>query len=185
MGGRHHRHGVSQRRWQGRRLGHRRRHRQTRQTRNRPPQRQEGNARRHWTRQDDGLHPRSPGSFAQLIRRWNQRCLYSRDKHPKFNQKHHKKSRRKKKTTYPQINISNLPTFPRTKKTIEETLNNNIKRTTTNKPNVFLGWLRHLLYSCSFFLKFHSKTTTTKNRDLESFLSQLFSQFSSMKLKQV
>merc|ERR1712142_286265 len=34
------------------------------------------------------------------------------------------------------------------------------------------------------FLKFHSKTTTTKNRDLESFLSQLFSQFSSMKLKQ-
>merc|ERR1712002_1364984 len=113
MGGRHHRHGVSQRRWQGRRLGHRRRHRQTRQTRNRPPQRQEGNARRHWTRQDDGLHPRSPGSFAQLIRRWNQRCLYSRDKHPKFNQKHHKKSRRKKKTTYPQINISNLPTFPR------------------------------------------------------------------------
>merc|ERR1712029_968364 len=108
--------------------------------RNRSPQRQEGNARRHRTppkekisarpfvrirrhrmigviaRPDDGLHPRSPGSFAQLIRRWNQRCLNSRDKHPKFNQKQQKKSRRKrKKRTYPQIKkqhlrFTNIPT---------------------------------------------------------------------------
>merc|ERR1712002_1097474 len=168
MGGRHHRHGVSQRRWQGRRLGHRRRHRQTRQTRNRPPQRHEGNARRHWTRQDDGLHPRSPGSFAQLIRRWNQRCLYSRDKHPKFNQKHHKKSRRKKKQ---HIKFTNIPTDEKNNRRNpkQQHQKNNNKQT----KRIF-GLVASSFILLFLFLKFHSKTTTTKNRDLESFLSQLF-----------
>jgi len=90
-------------------------------------------------RPDDGLHPRSPGSFAQLIRRWNQRCLNYRDNHPKFNQKQQKKSRRKRKKHIlkKKNNISDLPTFPRTKKIniSEETLKNKRTSSTTNQPN--------------------------------------------------
>merc|ERR1712115_629001 len=129
-------------------------------TRNRSPQRQEGNARRHWTppkekisarpfvrirrhrmigviaRPDDGLHPRSPGSFAQLIRRWNQRCLNSRDKHPKFNQKEQKK----RKKTYPQIKKTTSQIYQHShgrKKSKAQKKPSKTKRTTstTNQPN--------------------------------------------------
>jgi len=142
-------------------------------------------------RPDDGLHPRSPGSFAQRIRRWNQLCLNSRDKHPKFNQKQQKKSRRRKKnniSSNQQKNISNLPTFPRTKKIniSEEKKKRNPQRHQKNnnkQTKRIIG-----LVASSFILLFlywntTLSKTTTKNRDLESFLSQLFSQFSSLKLR--
>merc|ERR1711970_1625834 len=47
---------------------HHGRHRQARQSRNRPPQRQEGDARRHRKRPKDGLDSRSLGHFAGLRR---------------------------------------------------------------------------------------------------------------------
>merc|ERR1712200_67953 len=147
--------------------------------------RQEGGARRHRTRPDDGLHPRSPGSFAQLIRRWNQRCLNSRDKHPKFNQKKQKKSRRKRK---------NISSNKKTTSQIYQHSHGRKKSTSQKKPSKTNEQHQQqinqthnragcvIFYTLVPFLKFHSKTTTT-NRDLESTLSQLFSHFSSLKLR--
>jgi len=136
-------------------------------------------------RQDDGLHPRSPGSFAQLIRRWNQRCLNYRDNHPKFNQKQQKKSRRKrkkhilkKKTTsqiYQHSHGRKKSTSQKKPSKTKEQHQQQINQTHNRAGCV-------IFYTLVPFLKFHSKTTTT-NRDLESILSQLFSHFSSLKLR--
>merc|ERR1712243_417769 len=76
-------------------------------------------------------------------------------------------------------NISDLPTFPRTKKSTSQRKPSKTKeqhQQQINQTHNRAGCV--IFYTLVPFLKFHSKTTTT-NRDLESTLSQLFSHFSS------
>jgi len=84
-------------------------------------------------------------------------------------------------------NISNLPTFPRTKKSTSKKKKKKPSKTPKEQQqqqitqtHIRAGCV--IFYTLVPFLKFHSKTTTT-NGDLESILSQLFSQFSSLKLR--
>jgi len=120
-------------------------------------------------RQDDGLHPRSPGSFAQLIRRWNQRCLNSRDKHPKFNQKQQKKSRRKrkknisskkntKKQTKQHLRFTNIPTDEK-----DQHLRRNPQKQKNNINNKSTKRIIGLVAS-SFILLFLSWNSTLKQQ---------------------
>jgi len=108
---------------------------------------------------------------------------------PKIQPKTTEEEQKKKKnniSSNQQKNISNLPTFPRTKKiNISEEKKKKPSKTSkeqqqTNQTHNRAGCV--IFYTLVPLLKFHSKTTT-KNRDLESFLSQLFSQFSSLKLR--
>merc|ERR1711970_423588 len=108
---------------------HHGRHRQARQSRNRPPQRQEGDARRHRKRPKDGLDSRSLGHFAGL-----RRILVRFVRYQKLeleNQQH-----------------SNQTTTTRATYTIKLNRIYSIKKSTPSKNNKpkRLGWLGHLLH---------------------------------------
>jgi len=106
---------------------------------------------------------------------------------PKIQPKTTEEEQKKKKnniSSNQQKNISNLPTFPRTKKI---NISEKKKPSKTSKEQQQRNQTHNragcvIFYTLVPLLKFLSKTTT-KNRDLESFLSQLFSQFSSLKLR--
>merc|ERR1712142_930664 len=93
---------------------------------------------------------------------------------------------KKKKKTYPQIKkqhlrFTNIPTDE--KKSTSQKKPSKTKeqhQQQINQTHNRAGCV--IFYTLVPFLKFHSKTTTT-NRDLESTLSQLFSHFSSLKLR--
>jgi len=104
---------------------------------------------------------------------------------PKTTEEEQKKKKKQHilKSSKKHLKLTNIPTdeknqhLRRKKKKPSKTSK---EQQQTNQTHNRAGCV--IFYTLVPLLKFLSKTTT-KNRDLESFLSQLFSQFSSLKLR--